>query len=149
MNTRYVTTRWLAIGLVACATSLVATVVQAQQLQVCTSVPDLASLVQAVGGDKVSVTSFAKGTEDPHFIEAKPSFVKALSQANLLVVLGLGMEDGWSPVVLQNARNSSVVSGAAGYLDASTAIRPLDVPTGVIDRSLGRCPCRGQSALLA
>ena len=108
-----------------------------KRLQVCCSVPDLASLVQAVGGDNVSVTAFAKGTEDPHFIEAKPSFVKSLSQANLLVMLGLEMEAGWSPVVLQSARNQAVLPGAAGYLDASTAIRPLDVPTGVIDRSMG------------
>ena len=92
---------------------------------------------QAVGGDAVSTTAFAKGTEDPHFIEAKPSFVKALSQANLLVMLGVEMEAGWSPVVLQSARNSAVASGAAGYLDASRAIRLLDVPTGVIDRSMG------------
>jgi len=100
-------------------------------------VPDLTSLVQAVGGENVSVTAFAKGTEDPHFIEAKPSFVKSLSQANLLVVLGLGMEVGWSPVVLQSARNQAVNVGSAGYLDASRAIRPLEVPTGVIDRSMG------------
>jgi len=110
---------------------------QAQRLQVCCSVPDLASLVQTVGGENVSVTTFAKGTEDPHFIEAKPSFVKALSQANLLVVLGLGMEDGWSPVVLQNSRNAAVAIGAPGYLDASRAIEPLDKPTGVVDRSMG------------
>jgi ABC-type Zn uptake system ZnuABC Zn-binding protein ZnuA len=111
--------------------------VRAERLQVCCSVPDLASLVQAVGGDEVSVTTFAKGTEDPHFIEAKPSFVKALSQANLLVLLGLGMEDGWSPVVLQNARNGNVLPGAAGYLDASTAVNKLDAPSGSIDRSMG------------
>jgi ABC-type Zn uptake system ZnuABC Zn-binding protein ZnuA len=112
-------------------------VARAQQLQVCCSVPDLASLVQAVGGDKVSVTAFAKGTEDPHFIEAKPSFVKSLSQANLLVMLGLGMEDGWSPVVLQSARNTAINQGSPGYLDASKAVQPLDAPSGPIDRSLG------------
>jgi ABC-type Zn uptake system ZnuABC Zn-binding protein ZnuA len=113
------------------------TAAQAQRLQVCCSVPDLASLVQAIGGDNVSVTAFAKGTEDPHFIEARPSFVKSLSQANLLVMLGLEMEAGWSPVVLQSARNQAVMPGNVGYLDASTAIRPLDIPTGVIDRSMG------------
>jgi ABC-type Zn uptake system ZnuABC Zn-binding protein ZnuA len=126
-------------SLIACvATVLLSTAAaQAQRLSVCCSVPDLASLVQAIGGENVSVTAFAKGTEDPHFVEAKPSFVKSLSQANLLVMLGLGMEDGWSPVVLQSARNPAVASGAAGYLDASSAIRPLDVPAGVIDRSQG------------
>jgi len=132
MNSQY--TRFLAA---LAAGVLYAAAAHAQGLQVCTSVPDLASLVRAVGGDNVSVTAFAKGTEDPHFIEAKPSFVKSLSQANLLVVLGLEMEAGWSPVVLQSARNAAVVSGAAGYLDASRAVRVLEVPTGVIDRSLG------------
>jgi ABC-type Zn uptake system ZnuABC Zn-binding protein ZnuA len=122
---------------VGAAVLLGAATAPAQRLSVCCSVPDLASLVQTIGGDQVSVTAFAKGTEDAHFIEAKPSFVKSLSQANLLVVLGLGMEDGWSPVLLQGARNAAVVSGAAGHLDASSAIRPLDVPTGVIDRSQG------------
>ena len=129
--------RQLLAAALALTVSLVAAAAQGQRLQVCTSVPDLASLVQTVGGDGVSVTAFAKGTEDPHFIDAKPSYVKALNQANLLVMLGLGMEDGWSPVVLQSARNQAVMSGSPGYLDASAAIRPLDVPTGAIDRSMG------------
>jgi ABC-type Zn uptake system ZnuABC Zn-binding protein ZnuA len=138
MTSRQVSIRRAVVSaIVAGAAVFCGTTAHAQRLQVCCSVLDLASLVQAVGGDNVSVTAFAKGTEDPHFIEAKPSFVKALSQANLLVVLGLGMEDGWSPVVLQSARNPAVVSGAAGHLDASTAIRPLDIPTGSIDRSMG------------
>jgi len=138
MDTRYATIHKTVISLVAFAACLTAdAAAHAQGLRVCCSVPDLTSLVQAVGGENVSVTAFAKGTEDPHFIEAKPSFVKSLSQANLLVVLGLGMEVGWSPVVLQSARNQAVNVGSAGYLDASRAIRPLEVPTGVIDRSMG------------
>jgi len=138
MTNQYSTIRQVAVRTAVIAISLFAgTVGRAQQLQVCCSVPDLASLVKAVGGDNVSVTAFAKGTEDPHFIEAKPSFVKSLNQANLLVMLGLEMEAGWSPVVLQSARNSAVNVGSAGYLDASRAIRPLEVPTGVIDRSMG------------
>jgi ABC-type Zn uptake system ZnuABC Zn-binding protein ZnuA len=138
VNIRSTALRWVAAVFVVWAVGLPEVpFARAQRLQVCCSVPDLASLVQAVGGDHVSVTAFAKGTEDPHFIEAKPGFVKSLSQANLLVMLGLGMEDGWSPVVIQSARNGAIVPGGPGYLDASTAIRPLDVPTGVIDRSLG------------
>ena len=136
MNTGYAGIGQAGVFLVAFAITLLAGA-SAQAQRVCCSVPDLASLVQTIGGDDVSVTTFAKGTEDPHFIEAKPSFVKSLNQANLLVVLGLGMEDGWSPVVLQSARNSAVAQGAPGHLDASTAIRPLDVPTGIIDRSMG------------
>jgi ABC-type Zn uptake system ZnuABC Zn-binding protein ZnuA len=138
MNTRYAKGYHTSTFVVAIALGLLAdSVAHAQRLQVCCSVPDLASLVQTVGGEHVSVTTFAKGTEDPHFLEAKPSFVRALNQANLLVMLGLEMEAGWSPVVLQNARNGAVLAGSPGYLDASTAIRPLDVPTGTIDRSQG------------
>lgn len=132
MKTRYAFSRILGVAVLAAFW-----VTPAWGVQVCSSVPDLASLVQEVGGQQVSVTTFAKGTEDPHFIDAKPSFVKSLSQANLLVVLGLGMEDGWSPVVLQSARNQAVLPGAAGFLDASTAIRPLQAPTGTVDRSQG------------
>jgi len=109
----------------------------AAPLRVCVTCPSLASLVQAVGGDEVEVTSFPKGTEDPHFVEAKPSFVKALSQADLLVVSGLDLEIGYLPVLVENARNPPVMLGGRGYLDASRAIAPLEVPAGVVDRSMG------------
>jgi ABC-type Zn uptake system ZnuABC Zn-binding protein ZnuA len=95
------------------------------------------SLVREVGGDRVSVTYFAKGTEDPHFVEAKPSFIKALSQCDLYVQTGMDLEIGWAPVLLQNARNGAVLPGAPGYLDASKVISPLEIPTGPTDRSMG------------
>jgi ABC-type Zn uptake system ZnuABC Zn-binding protein ZnuA len=100
-------------------------------------VPDLASLVRQVGGDRVSVTAFAKGTEDPHFLDAKPSFVRALSQADVFVVVGLYLESGWTPALLQNCRNARVLPGGGGYVDVSAAIRPLEVVTGRVDRSMG------------
>ena len=106
-------------------------------LQIVATVPGLGSLVQAIGGDRVSITVLAKGTEDAHFLEAKPSFIKALSQADLYVQLGLDMEIGWAPTLLQQARNANVLPGAVGHVDASTAIIPLDVPTGSVDRSMG------------
>jgi ABC-type Zn uptake system ZnuABC Zn-binding protein ZnuA len=109
----------------------------ARPLPVAVTVPDLGSLVREVGGDLVTVTVFAKGTEDPHFVEAKPSFIKTLSQCDLYVQIGMELERGWAPVLLQNARNSRIVPGARGFLDASAAILPLDVPTGQVDRSLG------------
>lgn len=130
--------RWAP--LLVCVAALVTlgeTAAVAQPLRVCCSVPDLASLVEAVGGEQVSASSFAKGTEDAHFVEAKPSLVKALNRADLLVLVGLGLEDGWSPVLLQSARNPAVLQGAAGHLDASKAIQPLERASGVIDRSLG------------
>lgn len=108
-----------------------------EPLNVVATVPELGSLVREVGGDQVSVTVFAKGTEDPHFVEAKPSFVKVLSQADVFVQIGLSMEIGWAPVLLQQARNRNIVPGAPGYLDASTVIAPLQVARGPVDRSMG------------
>lgn len=106
-------------------------------IQVCATAPDLGSLAREVGGDQVSVTIFAKGTEDAHFIEAKPSFIKALSLCDLYIQVGMDLEIGWAPVLLQNARNAAVLPGARGYLDASRVIAPLEVPTGPVDRSMG------------
>ena len=109
----------------------------AKPLQVCATVQELGSLVRDVGGDRVSVTVFVKGTEDPHFVEAKPSFIKALSQCDLYIQTGMDSEIGWAPVLLQNARNGAVLPGGRGFLDASKVIAPLEVPTGPVDRSMG------------
>ncbi len=109
----------------------------AQPLRVCATVPELGSLVREVGGEQVSVFVFAKGTEDPHFVEAKPSFIKALSEADLYIQMGLDLEIGWAPVLLQSARNGKVLPGAPGYVDASIVISPREVPTIRIDRSMG------------
>ncbi|RJR45279.1 MAG: zinc ABC transporter substrate-binding protein [Deltaproteobacteria bacterium] len=106
-------------------------------LKACATVPELGSLVKEIGGNQVTVTVFAKGTENPHFVEAKPSFIKDLSQADLFVQLGLEMERGWASGLLQNATNGRVLPGAPGFLDASAAITPLEIPTGTVDRSLG------------
>jgi ABC-type Zn uptake system ZnuABC Zn-binding protein ZnuA len=106
-------------------------------LRICATVPDLAALAREVGGDRVHVTTFAKGPENPHYIEARPSFVRELAGADLFMQTGLELEIGWSPVLLKNARNEKVLPGAKGYLEASSAIMPLEVPTGIVDRSLG------------
>lgn len=125
----------------ACLSSLTGNTVSAQEragvIQVCATVPDLGDLTREVGGGEVSVTVFTKGPEDPHFLEAKPGFIKALNQADLLVSIGMDLEAGWLPTLLNNARNGKVLPGARGYLDASTVITPLDVPTGPVDRSMG------------
>lgn len=106
-------------------------------IQVAATVPGLGSLVREVGGNQVSVTVFAKGTEDAHFVEAKPSYIKAMSEADLYIQIGMYLEIGWAPVLLQNARNGKVLPGASGYLDASAAITAQQVPTGRVDRSMG------------
>jgi ABC-type Zn uptake system ZnuABC Zn-binding protein ZnuA len=112
-------------------------VARAEPLRVCATVPSLGSLVREVGGDQVDVFVFTKGTDDPHFAEARPSFIKALSRADLLVLVGMDLEVGWLPPLLQNARNGRVLIGGKGYLDASRAIAPLEVPSGPVDRSMG------------
>ncbi|MGZ3537860.1 MAG: metal ABC transporter substrate-binding protein [Thermodesulfobacteriota bacterium] len=106
-------------------------------IQVCATVPDLGNLAQEIGGDQVKITVFAKNQEDPHFIEAKPSFIKALSQADLFLQIGMELEVGYAPVLVQNARNSRVLTGAAGDVDSSKVITPMEVPAGIVDRSMG------------
>jgi ABC-type Zn uptake system ZnuABC Zn-binding protein ZnuA len=120
-----------------CIFGLTATTVSAQALHVCATVPELGSLTQAIGGAYVTVATFAKGTEDPHFVEAKPSFIKALSGCDLYVQVGMELESGWAPVLLHNARNGQILPGTPGYVDASVVIAPLEVPTTPVDRSLG------------
>jgi ABC-type Zn uptake system ZnuABC Zn-binding protein ZnuA len=106
-------------------------------IQVCATIPDLGNLAQEIGGDQVKITVFAKNQEDPHFIEAKPSFIKALSQADLFLQIGMELEIGYAPVLVQNARNSRVLTGAAGDVDCSKVITPMEVPVGIVDRSMG------------
>lgn len=109
----------------------------ARSLQVAVTVPDLGSLIREIGGYQVAVTVFAKGTEDLHFVEAKPSFIKTLSEADLFIQMGMEMELGWASVLQQGARNAKVLPGARGFLDASTVITPLEVPNGPVDRAMG------------
>lgn len=116
---------------------LAAAAMASEPLIVCATVPDLGDLVRAVGGDDVRVTVFARGADDPHFVEARPSFAKALSTADLLVVVGMELEIGWVPPIQQQARNPRIATGGAGYLEVCTAITPLEVPTSDIDRSHG------------
>jgi ABC-type Zn uptake system ZnuABC Zn-binding protein ZnuA len=117
--------------------------VSAAPLRVCATTPDLGSIVAAVGGDDVSITVFAKGTEDPHFIEARPSFMKALSEADLLVLNGLELEIGWLPVLVEHARNPAILPGAPAHLDASAFITPLAVPRKAVTRAMGDVHARG------
>lgn len=117
-------------------------------LKVCASVPELGSLVREIGGNQVSVVVFAKGTENPHFVEAKPSLIKELSQADLYIQIGLELEVGWAPVLLQNASNGKVLPGARGFLEASSVINPMEVPSGIIDRSMGDVHPYGNPHLL-
>ena len=106
-------------------------------LNVVTTTADLASIAQEVGGDKVKVTSLAKGYQDPHFVEAKPSFVLMLNKAQLLIAIGRELEIGWLPPLITQSRNPRVNPGADGYLDASQNVKILDMPTGAVTRAMG------------
>jgi len=107
------------------------------QLRVVTTTEDLASLTREVGGDRVEVTALARGYQDPHFVEPKPSFLLALSRADLLVAVGRDLEIGWLPTLIRSSRNGDVQPGSSGYLDASLTVRILEIPTGQITRAMG------------
>ena len=107
------------------------------KLNVVTSTEDLASIARAVGGDRVTVESIARGYQDPHFVEAKPSFILKLQKADLLIVVGRELEIGWLPPLIQQSRNAKVQVGGSGYLDASEHVRILELPTGQLTRAMG------------
>jgi zinc/manganese transport system substrate-binding protein len=107
------------------------------QLNVVATTQDMASIAQEVGGDKIKITALAKGYQDPHFVEAKPSFVLILNKANLLIVVGRDLELGWLPPLITQSRNPRIQPGAEGYLDPSTSAKILEMPTGAITRAEG------------
>ncbi|MGH9315211.1 MAG: metal ABC transporter substrate-binding protein [Vicinamibacterales bacterium] len=106
-------------------------------VKVVTTTEDLASLVREVGGDRVTVEALARGYQDPHFVEAKPSFILKLHGADLLVVVGRDLEQAWLPPLITQSRNAKIQPGAPGYLDASLGARILEIPTGQITRAMG------------
>jgi zinc/manganese transport system substrate-binding protein len=110
---------------------------QAAALKVVATTEDLAALSREVGGDRISVEAIAKGYQDPHFVEAKPSFILKLHSADLLVVVGRDLEIGWLPPLLQQSRNQKIQVGSRGYLDASLTVKILDIPRGQITRAMG------------
>src|SRR5437868_14493180 len=108
---------------------LVATGARAQgKLNVIATTEDLASIASEVGGDHITVESIAKGYQDPHFVEAKPSFLLKLRKADLLIAVGLDLEIGWLPPLITQSGNPRIQVGAPGYLDASQFAEILDKP---------------------
>src|SRR5438445_961944 len=109
----------------------------ADKLNVATATEDAASIPREVGGDRVDVTSIGKGYQDPHFIEPKPSFLLLLRKADLLEVVGLELEIGWLPPLLDQGRNNTIRPGQRGYLDLSLGVEILERPTANVNRSMG------------
>ncbi len=108
----------------------------AAKLNVVATTPDLASLAKAIGGDLVEVKALAKPTEDPHFVDAKPSHIVTLNRADVLIEGGAELELGWLPPLLESSRNSKIAAGSPGRIVASQGIRMLEVPA-TFDRSKG------------
>src|SRR5467141_2264505 len=107
------------------------------KIRIMTATTDLASLAQEVGGDKVEVESIARGYQDPHFVDAKPSFLLKLKRADLLIVVGLELEIGWLPPLITQSTNPKIQVGAPGYFDASRFAKILEIPTGQVTRAEG------------
>ncbi|MDO8681103.1 MAG: metal ABC transporter substrate-binding protein [Acidobacteriota bacterium] len=105
--------------------------------KVITTTEDLAALAREVGGDKITVESLARGYQDPHFVEPKPSFIIKLHDADLLIVIGRELEIGWLPPLLTQSRNAKIQPGSPGYLDASVDVRILEMPTVQLTRAMG------------
>jgi len=121
----------IVVSLFAVGTAAAATVT------VVATTEDLASLTREVGGDRVKVDAIARGYQDPHFVEPKPSYILRLQRADVLVVVGRDLEAGWLPPLLQQSRNARIQPGARGYLDASLTADILEISTGQITRAMG------------
>lgn len=114
-----------------------------ERLLICATTPDLKSIAETIGGEAVEAFSFVRGPEDPHFLEVKPSFLKLLNRCQLYLQVGLDLEVGWAPALLQNARNPLVLPGGERFLSLDTVIPPLEVPSLPVDRSMGDVHPRG------
>jgi zinc/manganese transport system substrate-binding protein len=118
------------------AIALVAATAQAK-LNVVATLPDFGAIAEEIGGDKIKVTSIARGTEDQHFVDARPSYVRVLNQADVLIEGGAELEVGWLPPLVNGARNNKILSDAPGHVILSRGIQLLEVPTSPVDRSMG------------
>jgi len=126
------------VAMVAAACFVVSSPARAQsKLNVIATTEDLASIGREVGGDRITIESIAKGYQDPHYVEAKPSFILKLQRADLLVVVGRELEIGWLPPLIQQSRNGKIQVGGEGYLDASLTAQILEIPNGNITRAMG------------
>jgi ABC-type Zn uptake system ZnuABC Zn-binding protein ZnuA len=101
-------------------------------LSVVTTTTDLADIAEALGGKRVKVRSIAKGAQDPHYVAAKPSYMRLLNRADLLLYVGLQLEIGWLPLLVEGARNPGLVT-----LNLSQGISVLEVPEGEVTRAQG------------
>ncbi len=107
------------------------------RLKVVTTTADLKAVTEVVVGGFADVTAIAKGSQDPHFVEAKPSYMVKVRDADLVISNGLSLETGWLPTLLRGSRNPKILSGRPGNLDLGASIEPIEKPTGFVTRSMG------------
>jgi ABC-type Zn uptake system ZnuABC Zn-binding protein ZnuA len=117
------------------------------KLNVVATTPDLASIAKEIGGNEIDLTTLAKPTEDPHFVDAKPSFIVKLNHADALIEGGAELEIGWLPALLDQSRNSKLAPGAPGHISCAQGVQMLEVPT-VLDRSRGDIHAAGNPHFL-
>lgn len=118
-------TRSIIISLLA-----ISTAAAADKLKIVTTLPDFADIAQQVGGDRIEAFAIAKGYQDPHFVDPKPSYIIKLQKADMFVHAGLDLEIGWVPPLLEGARNAKILPGAKGNIDASKGVALLEIPSG-------------------
>jgi zinc/manganese transport system substrate-binding protein len=126
----------LTVALLTAAIALHANTAAAA-IKVVATTQDLESIAKEIGGDKIEADSLAKGYQDPHFVEPKPSFILKLHSADLLIVVGRELEIGWLPALINQARNTRIQPNADRYLDASLNAKILEIPTGQVTRAMG------------
>lgn len=124
-------------NIIALAIVLLTSFAARADLKVVATLPDLAAIASEIGGPHVEVVTLAKPNQDPHYVDPRPNLMLPLNRADLLVINGLDIEQGWLPKLVQGARNAKILPGAEGYFDASTAVQRLQVPTTKIDRAMG------------
>jgi zinc/manganese transport system substrate-binding protein len=132
MKSRYLAFLFaVAVGLTLSAPAF------AKKLNIVTTTTDLASIAEAVGGDKVEVTSICTGRQDPHFVEAKPSYMMKAKAADLFIRVGLELEIGYEQPIIDGSRNRKIRIGSPGHLDVSKGVRRLEVPGSKVTRAMG------------
>ncbi|MEQ9366533.1 MAG: metal ABC transporter substrate-binding protein [Leptospirales bacterium] len=114
-----------------------------EPLRIVTTTTDLAYIAAQIGGDRVETKALLDGRDDPHYAQARPDFIVQLNRADVFVEVGLELEVGWSPLLVQASRNSKVLGGGPGYCDASLGVRVLGRPRGQISRAMGDVHSQG------
>jgi zinc/manganese transport system substrate-binding protein len=125
---------WLGVLLAAWPAG---TTLAASKNNIVCATEDLAAIAREIGGDRVNVDSIARGYQDPHFVEPKPSFLLKLQKADALLLVGLQLEIGWLPPLITQSRNPKIQPGAPGYMDMSSYCKILEIPTGQVTRAMG------------